>query len=367
MVSTYPPTECGIATFAAALSRSLTQHGAILDIVQVGRTSIDGHDRALTDLCDETGSTTRAATSTFARADVVIVQHEYGIFDGLDGASIIPVLEEVDRPIIVVAHTVLERPSNHQRTVLESIVRRADAVVVMTEAGKVRLCREYGADPAQVSIIPHGAALAARADVPAVAQPFVLTWGLLGPGKGIEWMIDALALLRDVRPEVGYRVAGTTHPKIAAVEGESYREMLQHRALRQNVHARVEFDARYRKPSDLVELICQAEVVVLPYDSPDQVTSGVLVDAIAAGRPVIATAFPHAVELLSSGAGITVARKDPSALADALRMVLSSPQLAQSMATEARRLAPSLSWSSVAAQYVALGERLLDTRTHGPT
>jgi glycosyltransferase involved in cell wall biosynthesis len=125
----------------------------------------------------------------------------------------------------------------------------------------------------------------------------------------------------------------------------------------------VHFDAGYRGLGALAELIGSSSVVVLPYDSPDQVTSGVLVDAVAAGRPVVATAFPHAVELLASGAGLVVPRRDPEALAAALRRVLTEPGLRDRMAAEARRLAPALAWPAVAVRYQALGEDLL---THEP-
>jgi glycosyltransferase involved in cell wall biosynthesis len=194
----------------------------------------------------------------------------------------------------------------------------------------------------------------------------LLTWGLLGPGKGIEWAIDALSLMKNLSPRPIYRIAGNTHPKVAALEGDAYRDMLARRTLDRGVSADVQFDAGYRNLDELAALISEASLVVLPYDSPDQVTSGVLVDAIAAGRPVIATAFPHAVELLSSGAGIVVPRRDPQALANAIHHALSSPRLLASMSDEARRLAPTLAWPSVAARYVALGEALLTRRTPVP-
>ena len=176
-------------------------------------------------------------------------------------------------------------------------------------------------------------------------------------------MIDALALLPDLASSLTYRVAGATHPKIAALDGESYRDMLVQRTVDNRVSDRIQFDKSYRSLAELAELIYQSSIVILPYDSPDQVTSGVLVDAIAAGRPVIATAFPHAVELLATGAGIVVPQRDPRALAEAIRMVLTQPQLAQSMAAEAQRLAPSLAWPNVAARYSALAEGLLGARS----
>jgi glycosyltransferase involved in cell wall biosynthesis len=128
------------------------------------------------------------------------------------------------------------------------------------------------------------------------------------------------------------------------------------------VSAFIRFDAGYRDVPALSTMIRDSAVVVLPYDSPDQVTSGVLVDAVAAGRPVVATAFPHAVELLRSGAGVVVPRRDPDALADAIRSVLTEPGVAERMAAEARRLAPDLAWGTVAAAYAAVGERLLAAR-----
>jgi glycosyltransferase involved in cell wall biosynthesis len=296
-------------------------------------------------------------------SDVVIVQHEYGLYAGLDGQSVVQVLEALHRPSIVVAHTVLREPTPHQRAVLEAVAGAADSVVVMTEAGRQRLCAGFDVDPEKVSVIAHGAAVApVRHQRHADRSRALLTWGLLGPGKGIEWAIDALGMLGDLRPQVQYRIAGDTHPKVVAADGEAYRDMLVRRAAAAGVTPQVHFDAGYRGLPALAEMISDASVVVLPYDSPDQVTSGVLVDAVAAGRPVVATAFPHASELLASGAGLVVPQRDPEALARALRRVLTEPGLADRMAAEARRIAPALAWPAVAAQYGALGDRLLAQR-----
>ena len=361
MVSTYPPTQCGIATFAAALAGGLYEYGDDVGIVRVGADA-EALDRiVIAELNNSDGLEMIDAMDALNRADVVIVQHEYGIYDGPDGDSIVEVLEGVDRPTIVVAHTVLEHPTPHQRSVLEAVVRAADAVVVMTEAGRVRLCSNFDVDTRKISVIPHGAAVSSALRLEdSKERPRLLTWGLLGPGKGIEWAIDALAMVDDLRPKPVYVVAGNTHPKVHEYEGDVYRDMLMQRAKERRVD--VVFDPEYRSLSSLARLISESTMVILPYDSPDQVTSGVLVDAIAAGRPVIATAFPHAVELLSSGAGIVVPRRDPEALADAIRTVLTTPGMVNAMASEARRLAPELAWPYIASRYAALGEELLDHR-----
>jgi len=264
----------------------------------------------------------------------------------------------------VVAHTVVHGPTANQRRVLDEVCDRADVVVVMTETARDRLLDGFDVEPSKVVIIPHGAATppSERADGDerfTTRSPRLLTWGLLGPGKGIEWAIDAVASLIDMRPRPSYVIAGATHPKVLAYSGESYRQMLVSRAWSSGAAPMVSFDPTYRDLAALTELIRSADLVVLPYDSEDQVTSGVLVDAVAAGRPVVSTAFPHAVELLGSGAGIVVPQRDPEALAAALRAVLTDDDLAASMAAEARRLAPDLSWNAVAGQYDELAGRLL--------
>ena len=368
ILSTFPPTSCGIATFSAALATGLIADGHSVSVVRCGPRP-DVEDVLVTaSLTDMSPRGSIAAIEALNANDVVIVQHEYGLYDGSDGESIIGLMQAIEVPIVVVAHTVLSDPTANQRRVLEAVCRAADAVVVMTEAGRTRLRAGYDVDLAKVSLVPHGATTTTTTTTPTLAprrsdRPVrLLTWGLLGPGKGIEWAIDALGELGDLDPRPEYVVAGATHPKVREHQGERYRDMLVARAAGSTPPGQVIFDDVYRDLRSLTGLIESADVVVLPYDSRDQVTSGVLVDAVAAGRPVISTAFPHAVELLSSGAGIVVPQRDPAALAAAIRSVLTDPLLAASMAREARRLAPSLSWPAVAHQYSLLGARLVSAR-----
>ena len=185
----------------------------------------------------------------------------------------------------------------------------------------------------------------------------MLTWGLLGPGKGIEHAIDAVAGLRDLHPR--YLVIGKTHPKVAEQYGEEYREGLRERIAAHDVGDLVELDDRYPSVAELAELVAGADVVLLPYDSRDQVTSGVLIEAVAAGRPVVSTAFPHAVELLGDGTGLVVPQGDPVALEAALRRALAEPGLAEQMASRAAHKAPDLLWSAVGARYRSIAGALV--------
>jgi glycosyltransferase involved in cell wall biosynthesis len=365
ILSTFPPTSCGIATFSAALAAGLIADGSSVDVVRCGPSPDMEDALVMASLADDSPSSRAAAVDVLDATDVVIVQHEYGLYAGPDGDSILALMDAVQAPMVVVAHTVISDPSDHQRFVLEQVCDKADVVVVMTDTARERLIGGYAVESAKVIVIPHGAATpAARTGEepvrPVGTPPRLLTWGLLGPGKGIEWAIDAMGLVDDVRPAPRYVVAGATHPKVRERSGEAYRTMLVERAARTN--ADITFDDTYRDLASLTDLIRSADLVVLPYDSRDQVTSGVLVDAVAAGRPVVSTAFPHAVELLASGAGIVVPQRDPVALGRAIRAVLTDPDLAASMAAEARRLAPDLSWSAVALRYTRLAERLTAER-----
>ncbi len=367
MVSTFPPTACGIATFAAALSSALLARGASVDVVRCGpRPTLE--DPLVVASLGQVKVSRAADVDALNATEVVIVQHEYGIYDGPDGDAVLPLLGAIEVPVVLVAHTVVRDPTAAQRRVLEIACRRADCVVVMTATARVRLLAGFDVDIRKVIVIPHGAATPPAPDPrldtesadngPAGGGARLLTWGLLGPGKGIEWAIDALAELDDLDPAPTYLIAGATHPKVRARSGERYRSMLVERARSGAVSSRVSFDDSYRGLESLTELIRSADLVLLPYDSDDQVTSGVLVDAVAAGRPVVSTAFPHAVELLASGAGIVVPQRDPRALAAAIRAVVSDPDRAAAMAAEARRLAPSLSWASVAERYEAVATAL---------
>jgi polysaccharide biosynthesis protein PslF len=366
ILSTFPPTSCGIASFSAALAAGLLGHGASVDVVRSGNGE-ELEDPLVVAATSDGGSyRPLVAADALNGVDVAIVQHEYGIYGGRDGDDVLSVLDALSVPTIVVAHTVVRRPTAHQRFVLEAVCDAADAIVVMTEHARRRLVTDFDLDASRVSVIPHGATTPpSDAGSPLERDPAgrlrLLTWGLLGPGKGIEWAIDALALLADVRPRPSYLVAGATHPKVQAHDGEAYREMLMRRCWRSGAGRLVSFDDSYRDLPALTRLIRGADLVVLPYDSDEQVTSGVLVDAVACGRPVVATAFPHAIELLSGGAGVVVPQRDASALADVVRSVVDHPELLASMADECRRLAPDLSWPVIARRYDELATSLLVT------
>ncbi|MEO5678686.1 MAG: glycosyltransferase [Acidimicrobiales bacterium] len=367
MVGTYPPTECGLATFAAALRHGMsTDDGLPCQMVRLVDEPVgDGGPEVLAELRRGSPASIAEAADALNRLDATIVQHEYGIYGGDDGEEVLEIVERLNGPTIVVLHTVLDDPTPNQRRIIESLATSADALVTMTRTAQRRL-REYDLDMAKVSVIPHGAhppAPDVEVDLDAEpVRPTVLTWGLLGPGKGIEWVVEAMALLTDLDVPPLYQVVGKTHPKVLEQHGEAYRSALQDRADELGVSELVEFVDSYSDRADLQRRIAAAHVVVLPYDSEDQVTSGVLIEAVASSKAVISSSFPHAVELLGGGVGLLVPRQDPEAIAAALRRVLTEPSLHERMVSGAAALAPSLSWTAVGAQYRSLADALVTRR-----
>jgi len=366
MLSTYPPTQCGLATFSAALIEHLQLSPGSLGVVRVvdQPEAVPGPD-VVGHLVNGSAASAAGAVRRLNGFDAVVVQHEYGIYGGPDGADVLDVVDALTVPLIVVLHTVLQDPTASQRAILLRLLAAADTVVTMTETARRRLVAGYGADPARLTVIPHGAVVHGAGSIPrpAAARPLVLTWGLIGPGKGIEWAIDAMAGLRDLQPR--YLVTGRTHPKVVQRDGEAYRDGLRQRARDNGVPDLVELDDRYLGAAELAELVQAADVVLLPYDSREQVTSGVLIEAVAAGRPVVSTAFPHAIELLADETGIVVPQRDAVALEVALRRVLSEPGLADGMAEQAAGKAPELFWAAVAGRYRAVAAGLVATDLAG--
>ena len=334
-LSTYPPTQCGLATFNAALATHLNAAGggtawsgcspsdSASGGIELDRTA----PRVVHTWHTDTPGGWAAAANALNRFDVAIIQHEYGIYPGDAGDEVLPLLRALKVPAIVVLHTVLSHPDPLQRSVLERIAAAADAVVTMTDTARQRLTAGYRVDPAQDLGHP------ARRRQPRPARPreahdrpHLLTWGLLGPGKGIEWALRALALLQRPRPEPGLH-GRRAHPPEGA--GAVRRRRTGTRSRRSPPSSAwpdaVRWDDVYLDQATLSRLIRSADVVVLPYDSTEQVTSGVLIEAVGAGVPVVATEFPHAVELLADGPGLLVPHQDPEAMAAAIRHLLAEP------------------------------------------
>ena len=368
MVGTYPPTECGLATFTQNVARAIAMDSADwrVSVVRVlDAPEVEVHDEVIAHWVGGDPVSMRRALAALSSAEVVVLQHEYGLFAGRDGAEVLDFVDLLSTPLVVVLHSVLAKPSRHQREILERLIRASSMVVVQSEHARSRLIKDYGARAQSVAVIAHGASANVDGERPEVEHPRILTWGLIGPGKGIEHAIAAVARLAGRDPAPTYVVAGATHPKVLAAEGERYRRGLEATCARLGVTREVLFDQGYRDWESLRALVRSADVVLLPYDSREQESSGVLVEALASGKPVVATRFPHAVELLSDGAGIIVEQGDVAAMSAALARVLYEPGVAEEMGRRALRASSSLLWPQVGLAYRALLSRVVSANRWG--
>jgi polysaccharide biosynthesis protein PslF len=356
LMTTYPPSHCGIANHSLSLVESLSAVAPEIDIDVVRlvlgsgpTTRAIGEASIVVD--PETDAGRRMAARRLNENDAVVFQHEFGIYGADDGEAILDLLDMVHRPKMAVLHTVVAHPSERQRRIVGAL-DRASSIVVLSASAQRTLDDRYGIPATRTRVIPHGAHWKPTPINPPPHRRMI-TWGLLGPGKGLERAIRAVAALRDLHPRPVYQIVGRTHPSVVERVGSTYRRGLERLVTDLGITDMVEFVDRYVTEGELLDMVAGSDVVVLPYDNAEQVSSGVLTEAVALGRPVVATKFPHARELLDEGPGLTVDH-DSAALAVALHGVLVDPGLYADMARAAAEASQRLSWASAAEEYAAI-------------
>ncbi len=359
MISTYPPTQCGIATFARSMSNAMKNFGQHVDLIRIsGNDPVKAAHPAAKNHFGADGLLENM--DTLNGYDAVIIQHEFGIYGGPDGDEVLDILSNINVPVVSIVHTVVTAPTNGQRRVMQGLLDRSDASVALSHSAADAIRKNYVVDASRLKVIPHGSPDYGQFSRPIGfhLRPRILTWGLLSEGKGIEWGITALALLQDVDPLPDYYIVGQTHPKVVARDGFAYREKLEKLAIDLNVRERVHFIDAYLDTEALNRVINSADFYLIPYDNDVQVTSGVLVEAIAAGGPVIATRFPHAIELLGDGTGALVDQKDPDSIASAIRLMTKNAAARARMRELTARKGPSFHWSQIGISMNSLSHSL---------
>ncbi len=368
-VSTYPPTECGLATFTYDLLEAVERQGwsgLVISADHEQRTEPPDR-RVLYQIRRERVGDYVEAAELLNRSNVRVVslQHEYGIFGGEMGEYIIPFIRRLEVPLVTTLHTVVPRPSDMMRDLLRKIVIHSDAVVVMAHTA-VRLLRTvYDLPVHQVYVIPHGAPAPllmspqeAKAKLRLTGRTVLSTFGLVNPGKGIEDVIRALPTIVQHFPNVLYLVLGETHPKIRAREGEQYRQMLEAEVKRLGLERHVQFVNRYLTLDEIRLYLRATDLYITPYHNPDQITSGTLAYALASGCVVISTPYLYAQEVLGDGGGMLVQFHDPASIADAVVQLLADPALLRYHRAVAQRKSAGMSWEAIGRAYAQLFERL---------
>ncbi|MET0180258.1 MAG: glycosyltransferase family 4 protein [Novosphingobium sp.] len=366
LIGSFAPRKCGIATFTTDIFEQLGIHQPQVELdvwaMQApGSPAADPRVRA-TIASDRPADYAIAAREINEGAyDAVWLQHEFGIFGGEDGELVLDLAERVAAPLIVTLHTVLDRPSPRQREILDRLYRASTQLMVMSRHSRDLLIERYGVSTDRITVIPHGAPerpfgrheeFKQRFDL--AGRRVLMTFGLLGPGKGIETMIAALPRIVERHPEMIYRVVGATHPNLVASQGEAYRERLEAMAAELGVDDHVVFDNRFLANDELLDQLEACDIYVTPYPNLQQSTSGTLSYAVALGKAVVATPYLHARELLADGAGTLVEPNSPAALATAIVALLGDPDALLAQQRAAYERGRTTVWPRFAAAGAAL-------------
>lgn len=368
------PRRCGIATFTTHLTDALIAQqpgvdGFVLAMNDAGRRHAYPPRVRFEIGESDLGAYGRAADFLNAnQVDVLCVQHEYGIFGGKAGGHLLTLLRGLHMPIVTTLHTILSQPNADQRFVIDELARMSERLVVMSDSGRELLRRVHNIRDDQIDLIPHGIP-----DVPRTGESkhrlgvagktVMMTFGLLSPDKGIEYVIDALPAILAVHPETIYIILGATHPHVMEREGEAYRLMLETRAEQLGVSGHVIFHNRFVSQDELVEFLSATDIYITPYLQAEQITSGTLAYAVGAGKAVISTPYIYARELLSEGRGLLVPWRDADAIACEVNAVQADHGKREAMSLRAAAHGKDMKWPAVARQYVASFARArVDTR-----
>jgi glycosyltransferase involved in cell wall biosynthesis len=377
VVGTYPPRRCGIATFTQDVADAVCRASgdprtckviALDDIPQ----GYDYPDRVRFQIRQEDPASYRLAADfmNIRGVDALVVQHEYGIFGGRDGAHVLTLLHEARMPIITTMHTVLAQASDHMHDLTGELIRLSDRVVVLCHRGVEMLQEVYAAPAEKIVMIPHGIP-----DLPCVEPSFykdrfgvenrkvLLTFGLISPAKGFEHMIRALPPLVEKHPELVYIILGATHPHVKRERGEEYRHGLQRLAEELGVWDHVVFEDRYVDIEELCEFLGAADIYVTPYLGEGQIVSGTLAYALGAGKAVVSTPYSYAKEMLADGRGRLVPFRDSEALAREIGALLENEAECQAMRKRAYMFTRDMVWDCVGQRFLQLAEEVVRQRS----
>ncbi|MCD6337878.1 MAG: glycosyltransferase family 4 protein [Verrucomicrobia bacterium] len=366
VVGNYLPRRCGIATFTHDLCRSMMDAYPGLDCLVVPVTDTpEGYaypPEVRFELQEQDLNSYQQAADflNFSNVEALCVQHEFGVYGGHAGSHLLTLLRKVQAPVVTTLHTILQKPNPDQQRVMQELCRLSDRLVVMTQRGFEMMREIYGAPEEKLDLIPHGIP-----DMPFVDPNFykdqfgvegkkvVLTFGLLSPNKGIEYVIQALPKVVREIPDLVYIVLGATHPNLLREQGEAYRLELERLAAHLNVKKHVVFYNRFVELEELKEFLGAADIYITPYLNKEQITSGTLSYAFGCGKAVISTPYWHAEELLADGRGVLVPFRDSDAIAETLLDLLKDEVRRHAMRKQAYLLGREMIWGQVAHLYMA--------------
>ena len=379
VIGNYLPRLCGIATFTTDLVEALSAEAPDISCWAVAMNdkpegyAYPGKVRFVVNQNKLADYNVASEFLNISQADIVCVQHEYGIFGGPAGSHLLKLLRELRMPIVTTLHTVLKDPPPEYREVMHKLADISDKLIVMSQKACDFLRDVYAVPEEKIAFIHHGIP-----DMPFIDPNFykdkfgvegkkvLLTFGLLSPNKGIENVLQALPSVIKEHPDVTYILLGATHPHIIKEHGEEYRIKLQQLVRELNLNDNVIFHNRFVELKELCEFLGAADLYVTPYLEENQITSGTLAYAMGTGKAVISTPYWYATEMLAEGRGIIVPFNDPDAIAENINNLLNNDANLQTMRKKAYVYSREATWKEVSRRYLEVFSEVLVNRSKHP-
>ena len=372
-LGTYPPKQCGIATFSMDLRKSLLLRGYKVDIMAVSDEEGCRYsdEVVLTLLQNQIQDYRKAANFVNTNPDVelLVIQHEYGIFGGADGEHILELVRLLRKHFVLISHTVLPKPSEHQKEILQALCEAAAGIVCMTRLSAQMLIDLYAAPANLVTVIAHGVPLFKPYPQDKLKQKhnlqghqLVSTFGLIGPGKGLGIGIRAMAEIIPTHPSLRYLILGKTHQALQKREGEQYRQQLTDLVAELNIEENVIFINKFLTDKELGEFLYMTDIYLSPYPNMDQAVSGTMAFALGCGCAIVSTPYAYAQEVLAEGRGLLSQGIDPLELAALTAKILDDPQLQNNLEEKAYQLGERMTWPNVGKDYKRLFRHILGQR-----
>lgn len=378
IIGTYPPRECGIATFTKNLAESMklcddrkkrANESFIVAMNDPGEQYEYSQEVKLTIRQEYQRDYIKAAEFiNISGADICILEHEFGIFGGEDGIYVLPLLHRLEIPFLVTLHTILKEPSYTQKAVLQQICKMASKIVVMSNRAVQFLVKIYEVPKSKIALIEHGvpdlqfSQKLSKKQFNLEGKKVLLTFGLISRNKGIETAITALPEVVEKHPDVLYLVIGKTHPSVLRYEGEEYRNFLMRQVKTLALDDHVLFLNEFIEQSDLFRYLSAADIYITPYLNEAQITSGTLAYAVGVGTAVISTPYWHAQELLDEGRGRLFGFNDSEGLSKILLELLDQPETLKDLRKKAYDYGRKITWPQIGEEYIELTERVIEEK-----